>query len=294
MLAYDNKDIPAKMDQAPGSSCSGSSNEQDMKPTPTGWASFSNNIRKFNWRNQRVHATAVPFDFWPFFWIMFFTMLALITGIVAVSTNYWVWSPPTPPKHVGYFNSTMNETWINRNDSAHWGLWDSCRVPVVNQNFTSVETTTAGSTIVVVEKTKQYSTPQQVECVQHHIYHSWMQIVSRSYFSYMQAAQGLIITALIFFFISLITLMYAYRFADQTNLNHVRNWYLASIFIQVAAFWMMIIGVFFYVFTVYHIMAGPMVMFFYFLLSFFVGIIAFLVVEFKAYKLKHARITTTA
>jgi hypothetical protein len=188
-------------------------------------------------------------------------MFIIIISIVAVALSIWAITTPY---------------WICGSWGAnHAGLWDTCST---RNTFSHVPT---------VNDPAEWNQTSSIQCVRH-IWGNWTWVAeTRDRADQLMASQGLLVAGTIMYALSLVGTMLGWRFIQmQTHLNALRNVLVMSMFVQIVAFLMHLIGFFLFILTE-NVSISIGLLFVYFGIAIFAtNFINFITIEYKCYKFR--------
>jgi len=189
--------------------------------------------------------------------------VAVLLSFAAIATNYWQCS-----------------------GEDHYGLWNTCQKQTVltppeieTSNSTDNNSTTMSSAVVCVYHNAQ----NQLELI----------VADKSRIDQVDASKGLLICGTVMYVLSLIALVFAYRFIatkPSRSLDYMRNLLVGSIFIQILAYVVLLLGFFLYI-TTERLQTGVSILFAYFGAAFFgTNAINFFTIDYKTYKQRQQQV----
>ena len=269
MIAFENEGIPAKEDTAAVSIKKSQSNlavNQQINDNPntkstSSTATSTNSQGMF--RSQFQQKSKILRDIWSrhqsmitrqngqLFFIIWLSVLGVACSIVALTSSRW-----SCDANVGY------------------GLWNSCYQPITDGPIISSNSTNLTMPAI-----------QPVRCVQQDIGNivvsDWPE---QARVDKIYASQGLIVTGVLLYVFSLITIGLAYRFIHTNSLNLLRNALVASVFIQFIAYFLLLVGFYLFILTEQFSISVGLLFVYFGIVMFASNIINFITVEYKSFK----------
>jgi hypothetical protein len=188
--------------------------------------------------------------------IIIMSIIAIVLSIWSIVTPYWICASS---------GSSGN----------HAGLWDTCGT---RNTFNQVPSLTDAP---VVNETSS------IQCVRQVLGHWAAHSESRDRADQLMASQGLLVAGTIMYALSLVGTCLGWRFIQmQTQLNALRNVLVMSMFVQIVAFLMHLIGFFLFILTE-NVSISIGLLFVYFGIAIFAtNFINFITIEYKCYKFR--------
>lgn len=194
-----------------------------------------------------------------FILIILLCFLAIISCIASLTTSNWT------------CNASANQ---------YYGIWNSCWWEPKQEVFSITENnnTTMASNDTII--------PQKMMCAK-----QVFDIIETSWaeqwrLDQIYASQGLIISGIVMYIISVVCIFLGYKFIRMNNMNYLRNTLITSVFVQIIAFLLLLIGFFLFIFTD-KFSTSIILLFVYFALAIFAtNIINFITIEYKCYKIR--------
>jgi hypothetical protein len=188
--------------------------------------------------------------------IIVMSIIAIGLSVWAITTPYWICSSTGSPNN-------------------HAGLWDTCGT---RSAFNQVPSLTDAP---IVNETSS------IQCVRQVLGHWAAHSESRDRADQLMASQGLLVAGTIVYALSLVGTFLGWRFIQmQTHLNALRNVLVMSMFVQIVAFLMHLIGFFLFILTE-NVSISIGLLFVYFGIAIFAtNFINFITIEYKCYKFR--------
>ena len=185
--------------------------------------------------------------------IAIISAIAVLFNITAISTNYWLSDS----------NNNMS-------------LWATC--------YKSTKVINSNETLVDIEVTNVTDVKTEILCGKQTVNGVVFEAALQSRIDQISASQGLIVAGIVLYVFSIVSVMLAFKFTKETNLNSVRNAMVTSMFIQIVSFYLQLIGFFLYVFTD-QLASSVIYLFVYFCIAIFAtNMINFITIEYKSIK----------
>ena len=274
MIAFENEGIPTKEDTAVvavGSSIIKKSqsnlainqqiNDNPNTKSTSSTATSTNSQGMF--RSQFQQKRKILRDIWSqhqskitrengqLFFIIWLSVLGAACSIVALTSSRW-----------------------SCDAKVAYGLWNSCYQPITDGPLIAPNSTNL--TIAAI---------QPVRCVQQDIgsivVSDWPE---QTRVDKIYASQGLIVTGVLLYFFSLITIGLAYRFIQTNSLNLLRNALVASVFIQFIAYFLLLVGFYLFILTEQFSISVGLLFVYFGIVMFASNLINFITVEYKSFK----------
>ena len=221
-----------------------------------------NKLIREAWHSQQARLSRNR-DGAQLFWIMILSAIAIAASLIALTTNNW-----------------LCESW--NEPGSCFGLWNTCGFET--ETATTPDTTASSNETVV-------AMPRDIVCMRQ----EWGQVMPSSNVpgrvDQVMAAQGLIVAGTVVFALSLIGTGLGCKFIQmQTRLNALRNVLCMSMFVQIMAFLMHLIGMYLYILSD-NISMSIGLLFVYFGIGIFASnFINFITIEYKCYKFRQMTI----
>jgi len=251
---------------------------QTASTTSSATTTTTNSNRRFNihfqqktkyirdmWSQQRARINK---DYSQFIIILFMCVIAIISCIAALTTNNWICDP------------SMNQ---------YFGLWNTCYWsssiksdvfminPIENNNTLS-------------NQTVQWEPKRGMWCAKQDLWNVKVEMAEQWRIDQVYASQGLIICGIIMYIVSVVCIVLAWKFMKINNMNYVRNTMITSLFVQIIAFLLLLIGFFLFIFTD-RLSTSIILLFVYFAFAIFVtNVVNFITIEYKSYKIRQVGI----
>lgn len=285
MIALNNEDIPMKKDEStnveltmdnPTESTSDDNKdtaEMNTTTTAPNGNTTSTGARLLNvhfqqktkylremWSNHKVKLDK---DHSQLLVICLITTIGILCSLASLLTNYWISDSKTNVK---------------------FGIWNTCWqekymvAPEFNQTWGE---TNNGS--MVVEG-------QRWMCARQGVYDVSISPAEKWRVDQVFASQGLLVSGTVMYVFSVVMLSLTYRFIGLNRLNIVRNTLVISMFAQMVAFLMQLIGYFLFIFTDRASISIALLFVYFGLTIFASNIINFITIEYKAYKIRQMNI----
>ena len=290
MIALNNEDIPVKKDEQTAEltmenpiettiTCPDTKENGTNTSIPNGNTTNASTAanRLFNWQFQQKtkylremwsqHKVTIDKDHSQLLLICVITCVGVLCSIGSLLTNYWI-SDSQTHTHFGIWNSCWQiSTKTDGNENATYTLWNETEIVPVNE--------TVGI---------------KWWCAHQGVYDINMNSAEKWRVDQVFASQGLLVCGAVLYLFSVVMLSLAYKFIGLSKWNTVRNTLVISMFVQIVAFLMQLIGYFLYIFTD-RASVSIVLLFVYFGLAIFAtNIINFITIEYKAYKIRQMTI----
>lgn len=207
------------------------------------------------------HKVKIDKDHSQLLLICVITAIGILCSIGSLLTNYWIGDSHT---HVNF--GIWNTCWQDAKSEANQ-TW-----PVVN-----------GTLVTGVETLRWV-------CARQGIWDVTISQAEKWRVDQLFASQGLLVSGAVMYVFSVVMLALSYRFIGLNRLNVVRNTLVISMFSQMVAFLMQLIGYFLFIFTDRASISVALLFVYFGLTIFASNIINFITIEYKAFKIRQITI----
>lgn len=292
MIALNNEDIPEKKDEQTVDLTMENPIETtsipDTKENGTNTSIANGNItlnnttintpanRLFNVQFQQKtkylremwsqHKVKIDKDHSQLILICFLTCIGILCSVGSLFTKYWI---------------------SDSNTQTHYGIWNVCWQEKLAQWSDNNDTSINWNETEVVNQT---TTGTKWWCARQGVYDLNVNLAEKWRVDQVFASQGLLVCGTILYVFSVVMLGLAYKFIGLNRLNTVRNTLVISMFVQMIAFIMQLIGYFLFIFTDRASVSIALLFVYFGLAIFATNIINFITIEYKSYKIRQMTI----
>jgi len=185
--------------------------------------------------------------------------------------------------------SLLTNFWIGDSHThTNFGIWNTCW----QEKYETNQTWPVGNDTTTKLLTAPSLTVEGMRwmCARQGIYDVTISQAEKWRVDQMFASQGLLVSGAVVYVFSVVMLWLSYRFIGLNRLNVVRNTLVISMFTQMIAFLMQLIGYFLFIFTDRASVSIALLFVYFGLTIFATNIINFITIEYKAFKIRQMTI----